>query len=197
MSSFFEHLHFLRPMWLWALLAVPVMFWIWRQRAQQADPWRQVCDPELLAHLTQDSANVLRPRLAPTLTVLTLSVMILALAGPAFRQNSSPVMRVQSPLIVAVDLSNAVRATDLKPDRMARVRFKLADLLQSRREGQTALIAYAGDAFTVAPLTDDAAALRDLAASLSPDVMPVPGQHAERAMCAGAPTAARWRTHGR
>lgn len=182
MSSFFEHLHFLRPMWLWALLAVPVMFWIWRQRAQQADPWRQVCDPELLAHLTQDSANVLRPRLAPTLTVLALSVIILALAGPAFRQNSSPVMRVQSPLIVAVDLSNAVRATDLKPDRMARVRFKLADLLQSRREGQTALIAYAGDAFTVAPLTDDAAALRDLAASLSPDVMPVPGQHAERAI---------------
>ncbi|HET9049676.1 MAG TPA: VWA domain-containing protein [Chiayiivirga sp.] len=182
MIDFLNTLHWLRPMWLWALLAVPLMAWVWRRRARQIDPWRQVCDPALLAHLSQDGGSALRTRLAPGLSLLTLGLMILALAGPAFRQIPEAVVRLQSPLIVAVDLSNAVRATDVKPDRMARVRFKLADLLQGRHEGQTALIAYAGDAFTVAPLTDDASALKDLAASLSPDVMPVPGQRPERAI---------------
>jgi len=182
MIDFLDTLHWLRPMWLWALLAVPLMAWVWQRRTRHMDPWRKVCDPALLAHLSQGGGATMRTRLASGISLLALSLMILALAGPAFRQIPSPVVRLQSPLIVAVDLSSAVRATDVKPDRMARVRFKLADLLQGRHEGQTALIAYAGDAFTVAPLTDDAAALKDLAASLSPDVMPVPGERPERAI---------------
>ncbi|HEV2607911.1 MAG TPA: tetratricopeptide repeat protein, partial [Xanthomonadaceae bacterium] len=48
--------------------------------------------------------------------------------------------------------------------------------------GQIGLVAYAGDAFTVAPLSDDANNLRDLLAALAPDTMPVDGQRADRAI---------------
>ncbi len=182
MSAWLADFHFLRPAWLLALALLPMLAWYWRRQARRADPWRRICDPDLLPHLAQASDGLLRSGAAPWLAGTGFVLLVMALAGPSFRQEARPVLRLQAPLILAVDLSERMRATDLKPDRVSRVRFKLADLLARRGEGQTALIGYAGDAFTVAPLTDDAASLADLAAALSPDVMPLAGQRADRAI---------------
>jgi Ca-activated chloride channel family protein len=114
-----------------------------------------------------------------------LVLAVLALAGPAFQRLPQAMSRAESALIVAVDLSDRMRATDLKPDRLGRARYKISDLLRQRAEGQTALLAYAGDAFVVAPLTDDAASLSDLLAALAPETLPVPGQRADRAIARG------------
>lgn len=173
--------HFLRPFWLLALLALPLLLWAWQRREQQSDPWRAACDAHLLPHLLQSSGGA-TSRLPRWLFAAGFALAVLALAGPAFRQASQPLARAESALIIALDLSDRMRATDLEPSRVARARFKLADLLRSRREGQTALVAYAGDAFTVAPLTDDAQSLGDLLAALTPDTMPEPGQRADRAI---------------
>ena len=182
MSTFLEHFHFLRPLWLLALGLLPLLWWGWRRHARRADPWRRICDPQLLPYLSQGAPGALRSGAMPWLFGIGFVLVVLALAGPAFRLAPQAVVRMQSPLILAVDLSDRMRSTDIKPNRIARMRFKLADLIARRGEGQTALIGYAGDAFTVAPLTDDAASLADLAASLSPDVMPLQGQRADRAI---------------
>ena len=68
-------------------------------------------------------------------------------------------------------------AADIQPDRLTRTRHKLLDILKERKEGLTALVAYAGDAYTVAPLTDDNGTLANLVKALSPDIMPVPGSN--------------------
>lgn len=182
MTAWLADFHFLRPIWLLALALLPLLVWQRRRIARRADPWRHVCDPGLLAHLRHAPATQNRASLDAWAMGIALVLLILALAGPAFRQAPQAVMRLHAPLVVAVDLSERMRATDLKPDRMSRVRFKLADLLSRRSEGQTALIGYAGESFTVAPLTDDAASLESLAAALAPDVMPVQGQRADRAI---------------
>ena len=181
MSALFAHFHFLRPFWLLALLLLPLLLWQWRRTRDAGNPWRAVCDPHLLPHLLQTGESM-RGRAAPVLFALGYALAVTALAGPAFRQLPEPLSRNESALIVALDLSDRMRSGDLKPDRLSRARYKLADLLEARDEGQTALIAYAGDAFTVAPLTDDARSLRDLLASLTPETMPVPGQRADRAI---------------
>jgi Ca-activated chloride channel family protein len=181
-TAWLADFHFLRPAWLLALALLPLLAWFWRREARRSDPWRRICDLSLLPHLVQEPVGLLRTGAAPWLAGAGFVLLVLALAGPSFRQEVRPVLRLQAPLILAVDLSERMRATDLKPDRVSRMRFKLADLLSRRGEGQTALIGYAGDAFTVAPLTDDAASLRDLAAALSPEVMPLPGQRADRAI---------------
>src|SRR5690606_4280764 len=98
-------------------------------------------------------------RLQEWLLVLGVGIAILALAGPAFRSEPMPLLKLKAPLIVALDLSPSVRAADLRPDRLSRARFKLADLIRRRSDGQTALLVFAGEAFTVAPLTDDASTL--------------------------------------
>src|SRR3546814_6742828 len=103
-------------------------------------------------------------------------IAVIALAGPAWRQQEVALYQVKAPLVVALDLSAHMAVDDLAPDRITRARYKLMTLLKERTGGQVALIAYSGDAFTVAPMTDDAATVAALIDSLSPSVMPVAGQ---------------------
>lgn len=77
--------------------------------------------------------------------------------------------------MIVLDLSYSMKSGDLAPSRLARARQKILDLLAQRREGQTGLIAYAGDAHVVTPLTDDTPTIANLLPALDPDMMPVPG----------------------
>ena len=77
--------------------------------------------------------------------------------------------------MVLLDLSYSMKSADLAPSRLDRARQKLLDLLQQRREGQTGLIAYAGDSHIVTPLTDDTLTIANLLPALHPDMMPLPG----------------------
>ena len=76
-----------------------------------------------------------------------------------------------------MDMSYSMYATDIAPNRLTQARFKALDLLQLFKEGETGLIAYAGDAFTVSPLTTDVTTLENLIPSLSPEIMPSKGSN--------------------
>lgn len=176
-----EGLHFLRPAWLWALLALPLLGWWWRRRRVQASAWRTAVDPHLLPHLLEPGAGR-RGRFGVAVAGCAYLLAVLALAGPSWRQVAQPAWQAPSPLVVALDLSSAASATDLPPSRLLQARAKLAALLQARTGGQVGLVAYADDAFTVAPLTDDAANVALFLDALDPTVMPVDGQRADRAI---------------
>jgi Ca-activated chloride channel family protein len=66
-------------------------------------------------------------------------------------------------------------ATDVEPTRLARARLKLLDLLERRAGGQTALVVFSSNAFTVTPLTSDTRTIAALVNSLSTDIMPSRG----------------------
>ncbi len=181
MAATFAEFHFLRPWMLLALFGLPALGWSWRRLQATRDPWRNVVDAHLLAALREPGDT--RSQRAPLLlAMLALSIAVVALAGPAWQRLPQPLLRAESALIIALDLSERMRAADVAPDRLARARFKLADLLRERRDGQVALIAYAGDAFTVAPLTDDNNTVQSLLTSLDHDTLPEQGQRADRAI---------------
>ncbi len=73
-------------------------------------------------------------------------------------------------------------ATDVKPSRLTRARFKVADMLKHRKEGLTAFVVYAGDAFTVTPMSDDTATIISQLPALSTNVMPVQGSRIDLAL---------------
>jgi Ca-activated chloride channel family protein len=177
-SAAFE---FLRPNWLLVLLALPLLAWWQRRRHRDGGAWQRAVDPHLLPHLLQRS-RARRVRAAPLLTLLGATLAIVALAGPSWRQQQVPLWQVQAPLLIALDLSSAMRAADLPPSRLVRARHALAALLAQRQGGQVGLLAFAGDAFTVAPITPDAHTVQALLDSLDPDLMPVDGQRVERAI---------------
>ncbi|HLM54355.1 MAG TPA: tetratricopeptide repeat protein, partial [Pseudoxanthomonas sp.] len=173
-------LHFVRPEWLWALLAVPALWMLWRARQRHSSVWQKAVDPHLLPHLLEAGGRTARG--AAWLGALGYALAVLALAGPSWRQAEQPLWQSKAPLVVALDLSRAANATDLPPSRLLQARAKLATLLRERQGGQVALVAYAGEAFTVAPLTDDAANVALFLDALEPEVMPVDGQNPGQAI---------------
>lgn len=186
MSAFLAdiaQLHFLRPWWLLALLLLPLLVWRARGRARSRSAWRDAVDAHLLPHLLEAAPpHARREGWARRLGLLGLALAILAMAGPSFRKDEQPLWQSRQPLVIALDLSRGVLARDLPPSRLAQARAKLATLLRERAGGQVALVAYADDAYTVAPLTDDAANVALFLDALSPDVMPADGQRADRAI---------------
>ena len=172
---------FLRPLWLAALPLLPLLWWAWRRRRGDTGVWQRAVDPHLLPHLLQRLE--VRGTRAPALLLLLAGMLaIVALAGPSWREEPQPMWQREAPLVIALDLSAAARATDLKPSRLAQARAKVERLLAARTAGQVGLLAYAGHAFTVVPITRDGRTLLALLASLSPDVMPVEGQRVDRAI---------------
>ncbi|KAA3596937.1 VWA domain-containing protein [Stenotrophomonas maltophilia] len=171
-------LHFLRPEWLWALLALPLILALALYRQRRSDAWRQAVDAHLLPHLLAAGAKR-RVRL-PWALLLGWTLASLAMAGPSWRQQAQPMFQASAPLLVVLDLSSRISATDLPPSRLLQVRAKLGELLRARQGGQVGLVVYADDAYTVAPLTDDGSNVALYLDALSPDVMPRDGQRADR-----------------
>ncbi|MCF3482177.1 VWA domain-containing protein [Stenotrophomonas maltophilia] len=171
-------LHFLRPEWLWALLALPLILALALYRKRRSDAWRQAVDAHLLPHLLAAGAKR-RVRL-PWALLLGWTLASLAMAGPSWRQQAQPMFQASAPLLVVLDLSSRISATDLPPSRLLQARAKLGELLRARQGGQVGLVVYADDAYTVAPLTDDGSNVALYLDALSPDVMPRDGQRADR-----------------
>lgn len=177
----FDALHFLRPWWLGALLLLPVLAWWWRRRQRQRSVWQALVDPHLLPRLLESRAER-RSHAGYWFALLAYVIAVLALAGPSWRQSEQPLWQSRTPLVIALDLSTASLAADLPPSRLAQARAKLATLLRERNGGPVGLVVFAADAFTVAPLTDDAANVALYLDALQPDVMPRDGQRASEAI---------------
>jgi Ca-activated chloride channel family protein len=111
---------------------------------------------------------------------LTLAGGILAsiaLAGPSWNRVEQPVFRSDQAVVIALDLSRSMDAQDLTPSRLTRARLKILDILERRAGGQTALVVYSSNAFTVTPLTTDGDTVAALVNSLSTDIMPSRGSY--------------------
>lgn len=171
-------LHFLRPEWLWALLALPLIIALALYRQRRSDAWRQAVDAHLLPHLL--AAGARRRARLPWALLLGWTLASLAMAGPSWRQQAQPMFQASAPLLVVLDLSSRITATDLPPSRLLQARAKVGELLRARQGGQVGLVVYADDAYTVAPLTDDGSNVALYLDALSPDVMPRDGQRADR-----------------
>jgi Ca-activated chloride channel homolog len=171
--------HFLRPMFLLALIPAFALVLLLRYLQGSQSSWQQAIDPRLLPYLLDKSAT---PQQSwPLYGLLALWTLgILALAGPTWRQNPVPIQEREDAVVIVQDMSLSMYAEDLRPNRAIRAQRKIVDILDFRRqEGQTGLVVYAGDAHAVTPMTDDVETINNLVPSLLPDIMPVRGSKPE------------------
>ncbi|MHC2439037.1 vWA domain-containing protein [Bradyrhizobium sp. USDA 4451] len=177
--------HLLRPVWLLALIPVAAVFaWLrWRQSPQSQ--WGGVIAPHLLNHLiVQPGAG--RGVSPLYLVAAGLSLGIVALSGPTWRRELPPFVEDKAPLMIALSLDNSMGQSDVAPTRLDRAKQKIRDLLAARAGARTGLIAYAGTAHLVMPLTDDRAVIEPFLAALAPGLMPSAGNNAAAAVALAA-----------
>ncbi|NOT83956.1 MAG: VWA domain-containing protein [Methylococcaceae bacterium] len=168
--------HFIRPYWLLALLPATVLFMTLIRRNQPTGAWSEVCDAALLPFILQQ--KTLKQSRVPLFFMAIATILtIIALAGPTWERLPSPVFSNESALVIVLDLSLSMNTADVKPTRLIRARYKIADILKRRKDGQTALLVYAGDAFTVTPLTNDTDTIDSQLSALTTDIMPSHGSN--------------------
>jgi Ca-activated chloride channel family protein len=173
-----ETFHFLQPLWLLALLPLLALLWSLRKPGEQDNAWCRVCDAGLLPYLlTRPDSRA--SRLPLWLLAGGWLLGVAALADPVWEQQPQPVFRNEAARVLVLDLSNSMFSPDLKPSRLVRARYKVADILDQELDGQTALVVFAGDAFTVTPLTNDGETIRALLSPLEPGLMPSQGSRVD------------------
>ncbi|AIG00843.1 putative transmembrane protein [Pseudomonas fluorescens] len=173
--------HWLRPWWL---LLLPVLGWLlWQlwHRQKRAGRWQMILPPAFHAALLSGGNG--RESKSPWLLLgLAWLLALLALLGPGWQRVEQISQKPADPLVVLLELTPEMLATDSPPNRLEQARRKLVDLLQARSDAQTAIVVYAGSAHTLVPLSDDLATSRNLLDALRPSIMPEAGHRADLAV---------------
>ncbi|MGI9523746.1 MAG: VWA domain-containing protein [Hyphomicrobiaceae bacterium] len=173
--------HFLRPYWLAGIPVVAALWWILRRVQAEQDRLPQAIAAHLAKALSLGAGSFVRRRMIDGLALLLITVLV-ATAGPAWRRMPNPLVTQTAPLAVALEVSERMLETDVMPNRLERAKQKISDVLTARAGAKTALVAYAGSAHRVTPLTEDPAVLKPFLEGLSPDIMPTKGANATEAL---------------
>ncbi|MBA1278448.1 VWA domain-containing protein [Stutzerimonas stutzeri] len=174
----------LRPFWL---LILPLPIWLlWRlwHRQRQIGRWQRLL-PEAF-HAALLTRGRLRNSRRPWLVLGAAWLLAcLALLGPSWQQVEQPSLSRADPLVVLLDTTPAMLAADVRPTRLEQAKHEILDLLQTRQDAQTAVVAFAGSAHTLVPLTNDIATTQNLLDALQPELMPEAGHRADLAVAHG------------
>ena len=185
MNDIINNFQFIRPIWLWALVVLGLGYAAKIRFGKDHNVWQQII-PEHLYQQMIVRKGIVTSNKFMHIAALALAFGIIAAAGPSWEKLPQAVYQTQAGKVILIDMSMSMRATDLTPNRLTRARFKAIDLLSEIKEGETGLIAYAGDAFSISPLTDDTTNLTSLIPVLTPEIMPTKGSVAINGLNAAA-----------
>lgn len=132
--------------------------------------------------LTATAPSGLRRRARIAALVFAVAAGFVALARPQLGTRWETVSRKGTDLLFVVDTSKSMAADDLKPSRLARVKLAIRDLVQRFPGDRIGLVAFAGDAFVVSPMTLDHGALLETVDALDTDVIARGGTDIGRAI---------------
>ncbi|MGF1719321.1 VWA domain-containing protein [Vibrio kyushuensis] len=167
--------HFLRPLWLIGVGVIILLYWTQLKTHRRLVQWEKIIEVHLLEHLV---INAHRPSFYGPVQLLLVTGLILfvALAGPTWARTNTPLSQDKAAMVIVLDVSLTMQQTDVEPTRLDRVKQKVAELLEARGNASVSLIAYAGSAHTVLPLTNDTELALYYLDAISADIMPSYGK---------------------
>lgn len=175
--------HFLRPLWLLLILTLPLLVLTLRHLRLGDSGWSRVIPERLLSPVVRHNGSSGQQRRSPLISVtLAIGLLAIALAGPAWREAPTPLKQPGDSLVIVLDLSLSMLATDVEPDRLTLAKRKIRDILDAREGSLNGLIVFAADAHVVSPLTDDSKTIEGMLEVLDPVIMPAPGNRADLAV---------------
>lgn len=166
----FEHTYI-----LWGLLLIPLMLLLfglvkrWRSKAR-----KNFAESALFDQLMPNYSNF-RYNTKFTLFVIAFALLIIGIANPQIGTKLEEVKREGIDLIVAVDVSNSMKAEDLSPNRLDRAKRAMLQLVDELKSDRLGIIVFAGQAFTQLPVTTDYSAAKLFLNTIDTDIVPTQG----------------------
>jgi len=167
----FEH-----PQVLWLLLVLPpalALFFWWASRVRQK-LLTQFVEARLLSQLTVGLSST-RRKIRFAFLILAAVFLVFTLARPQRGFDLEEVEQHGLDIVVAVDTSKSMLATDIAPNRLARAKMAALELMQRAGTDRLGLVAFAGDAFLECPLTIDNTAFQQSVQALDVNSIPQGG----------------------
>ncbi|HZL14021.1 MAG TPA: VWA domain-containing protein, partial [Verrucomicrobiae bacterium] len=167
----FEH-----PNLLWLLLVIPpamiLLFWLATRQKQKL--LAQFISARLLPALTSGISPA-RRKWRFAFLILAVAFLIVALARPQYGFDLEEVSQNGLDIVVAIDTSKSMLATDIAPNRLERAKLAALELMQDAKSDRLGLVAFAGDAFLECPLTVDNTAFQQSVQALDVNSIPQGG----------------------
>jgi Ca-activated chloride channel homolog len=166
---------FANPDYLYLLLLLPVMILLYILNSfRKKRAIVKMGDPALINRLMPELSRI-RPAIKFTLSLLAISMVIIALSRPQFGSKLEEVKKEGAEVIIALDVSNSMLAGDIQPDRLTRAKQALTRLIDNLDNDRIGLIVFAGDAYTQIPITTDYVSAKMFLNAIGPDMVPKQG----------------------
>jgi Ca-activated chloride channel family protein len=161
--------------YLYALTMLPILillfFWAMRQYRRSLQQFGTL---SLLQRLMPGAARYKRT-MKFTLFIIAFSLLVLGLANPQFGSKLEEVKRQGVDIFICLDVSNSMKAEDIKPNRLEKAKREILQLLDKFENDRIGIIVFAGKAYLQLPLTTDYSAARLFLSTIDVDIVPVQG----------------------
>ena len=175
-----ELFHFLRPEWLWAFIPLLIILFLVVISNKEKSNWKKLIAPHLRPFVFSkgNRTAIVYPVL---MMLLVATLMILAIAGPAWKRIEVPGARSEAVLFIALDISRSMMAEDVQPNRLERAKYKINDLLEANPRSRAGIMVFAGTAHPVISICEDYNLILHQIESLAPHIMPRAGSNFQNA----------------
>lgn len=182
----FNQLHFSHPEWLWGIATIPLVwlgYFLFFKPNHAIQHLDKFIDSHLLPYLL---VNKQAGKRSGWKTLLLWSVvwtcLVLSVAGPRWSYREIEMLSKDQSLVILLDLSESMNATDIKPSRLIRAKQKIEDLINHSQGVNLGLVAFAADPHMITPITEDKETIRHLLPTLETDLVHVQGSRLSPAL---------------
>ncbi len=171
--------NFAAPYWLLGLLLIPIG-WMWqiykhRKLSSNNTTLDQFIDPHLQKYILIKGKQHKQGYSFGMLYALLTACIILALANPRWNYTDLEAFQTTASMVVLLDLSATMNATDVSPSRIVRARQTIEDLLNLSKGLKIGLIGFAGKTHLISPITDDLQTIKTYIPALDTDLTNLQG----------------------
>lgn len=171
-----------QPLWFWGFAFLPLLIVLYaRNESRRSKLLKQLVAARLLDRLAGTVSLRMR-RLRFALLLLGFAALLVSLAQPRYGYTWEESKRQGRDVLIAIDCSKSMNATDLSPSRLARAKLATQDLIGQLPGDRVGLIAFAGTAFLQAPLTIDYSAVLNSLSEMNTEIIPRGGTNISAAI---------------
>lgn len=173
---------FASPIYLYLLILIPVLTAVYvLVQYRMKKQLKLFGDPELLRSLMPDVSPI-RRHIKFSLMMLALGLLALVLARPQYGTRNEEVKRSGIEVAIAVDVSNSMLCQDVRPSRLEKAKMIVSKLVEQFDEDKVELVAFAGSAITLLPMTSDYVSAKMFLDQLTPATVSIQGTNMAEAI---------------